>query len=209
MCKIMDQKKKHWENVFQTKTPQEVSWTEAYPKKSIELIQSFNLDKSLSIIDIGGGDSLLVDALLELGFTDLTVLDISEKALERAQKRLGERAQYIHWIESDILDFNPTKNYTLWHDRASFHFLTASRDIKKYTEIVTQSYAKHLVIGTFSTSGPEKCSGLLITQYDCKKLKNCFSSSYNQVDCIEIKHITPFNSKQDFIFSRFNMEGLI
>ena len=205
----MDQKKKHWENVFQTKTPQEVSWTEAYPEKSIELIQSFNLDKSSSIIDIGGGDSLLVDALLELGFTDLTVLDISEKALKRAQKRLGERAQYIHWIESDILDFNPTKNYTLWHDRASFHFLTASRDIKKYTEIVTQSYAKHLVIGTFSTSGPEKCSGLLITQYDCKKLKNCFSSYYNQVDCIEIKHITPFNSKQDFIFSRFNMEGLI
>lgn len=209
MCKIMDQKKKHWENVFQTKTPQEVSWTEAYPKKSIELIQSFNLDKSASIIDIGGGDSLLVDALLELGFTDLSVLDISGKALRRAQKRLGERAQYIHWIESDILDFNPTKNYTLWHDRASFHFLTASRDIKKYTEIVTQSNAKHLVIGTFSTSGPEKCSGLLITQYDCKKLKNCFSSSYNQLDCIEIKHITPFNSKQDFIFSRFNMEGLI
>ena len=209
MCKIMDQKKKYWENIFQTKTPQEVSWTEAYPKRSIELIQSFNLDKSASIIDIGGGDSLLVDALLELGFTNLSVLDISGKALERAQKRLGERAQYIHWIESDIIDFNPTKNYTLWHDRASFHFLTYPRDIQKYTEIVTQSNAKHLVIGTFSTSGPEKCSGLLITQYDCEKLKNCFSSSYNQVDCIEIEHITPFNSKQDFIFSRFNMEGLI
>ncbi len=205
----MDPKKKHWENVFQTKTPQEVSWTEAYPKRSIELIQSFNLDKSASIIDIGGGDSQLVDALLELDFTNLSVLDISGKALERAQKRLGERARYIHWIESDIIDFNPTKNYTLWHDRASFHFLTASSDIQKYTEIVTQSNAKHLVIGTFSTYGPEKCSGLLITQYDCKKLKNCFSSSYNQVDCIEIEHITPFNSKQDFIFSRFNIEGLI
>tara|TARA_B100001094_G_scaffold319503_1_gene364424 strand:- start:1163 stop:1780 length:618 start_codon:yes stop_codon:yes gene_type:complete len=205
----MDPKKKHWENVFQTKTPQEVSWTEAYPKRSIELIQSFNLDKSASIIDIGGGDSQLVDALLELDFTNLSVLDISGKALERAQKRLGERARYIHWIESDIIDFNPTKNYTLWHDRASFHFLTDSSDIQKYTEIVTQSNAKHLVIGTFSTYGPEKCSGLLITQYDCKKLKNCFSSSYNQVDCIEIEHITPFNSKQDFIFSRFNIEGLI
>ena len=205
----MDPKKKHWENVFQTKTPQEVSWTEAYPKRSIELIQSFNLDKSASIIDIGGGDSLLVDALLELGFTNLSVLDISGKALERAQKRLGEQSQYIHWIESDIIDFNPTKNYTLWHDRASFHFLTASSDIQKYTEIVTQSNAKHLVIGTFSTYGPEKCSGLLITKYDCKKLKNCFSSSYNQLDCIEIEHITPFNSKQDFIFSRFNIEGLI
>ena len=103
----MNQKKKHWENVFQTKTPQEVSWTEAYPETSIEFIQSFNLDKSASIIDIGGGDSLLVDALLQLGFTDLSVLDISKKALERAQNRLGERAQYINWIESDILDFNP------------------------------------------------------------------------------------------------------
>ena len=209
MCKIMNQKKKHWENVFQTKSPHEVSWTEDYPKRSIELIQSFNLDKSASIIDIGGGDSLLVDALIELGFTDLSVLDISGRALERAQKRLGDRAKFIHWVESDILDFNPTKNYTLWHDRASFHFLTVSRDIQKYTEIVTQSNAKHLVLGTFSTSGPKRCSGLLITQYDCKKLKNCFSNSYNQIGCIEIEHVTPFNSKQDFIFSRFNKGDLI
>tara|TARA_B100000989_G_C19487006_1_gene447955 strand:+ start:222 stop:839 length:618 start_codon:yes stop_codon:yes gene_type:complete len=205
----MDQKKKHWENVFQTKKPLEMSWTEAYPKRSIELIQSFNLDKSAPIIDIGGGDSQLVDALLELGFTNLSVLDISGKALEQAQKRLGDRAQYVYWIESDILDFNPTKNYSLWHDRASFHFLTASNDIQKYIKIVTQSNAEHLVIGTFSSSGPKKCSGLHITQYDSKKLKNCFSGSYNQIDSIEIEHITPFNSKQNFIFSRFNKEGLI
>ena len=120
----MNQIKQHWENVFHTKTPDQVSWTESYPQTSIDLIQSFDLDKKTSIVDIGGGDSILVDALLDLGYLDLSVLDISAKALERAKKRLGPRAKKVEWIESDVLDFKPTKTIGLWHDRASFHFLT-------------------------------------------------------------------------------------
>jgi len=205
----MNPKKKHWENIFHTKTPDQVSWTETYPQTSINLIQTFNLDKSSPIIDIGGGDSLLIDALLEIGFTDLTVLDISGKALDRAKKRIGDQAKKVHWIESDILDFKPTKNFKLWHDRASFHFLTEPFDIKRYVEIINMSNTKNLVIGTFSTSGPKKCSGLPVTQYDCQKLKTCFTDSYNQINCLDIDHTTPFGSKQNFIFSKFNKEGLI
>lgn len=203
----MTRKKQHWEHVFLTKTPEQVSWTEAYPKTSVDLIQSFHLDKSTPIIDVGGGDSRLVDALLELGFSNLTVLDISAKAIARAQARLGNLAAQVHWIENDILSFSPVKNYGVWHDRASFHFLTQSNDIKKYNKTLDRSKAQHLVLGTFSTTGPEKCSGLPITQYDCNKLKKCFAPNFNQLDCVEIEHLTPFDSKQNFIFSRFSKIG--
>ena len=198
----MKQYKAHWETVFETKKPNEVSWTETYPKTSIDLILSFRLKKNTPIIDVGGGDSLLVDALLDLGFTDLTVLDISAKALQRAQERLGLRAKEIAWIESNILDFTPKKSYGLWHDRASFHFLTEEKDIKKYTTLVNHSKSESLVLGTFSTSGPQKCSGLVIKQYDCKSLAACFNESFNQIECVETDHTTPFNTTQKFVFSR-------
>ena len=200
----MNQIKQHWENVFHTKTPDQVSWTESYPQTSIDLIQSFDLDKKTPIVDIGGGDSILVDALLDLGYLDLSVLDISAKALERAKKRLGPRAKKVEWIESDVLDFHPTKTFGLWHDRASFHFLTQTEDIKEYVSIVNQCSAKHLVIGTFSTYGPEKCSGLTISQYDCNSLERCFKDTHDQKECIEVNHTTPFDTKQAFIFSRFS-----
>src|SRR6056300_491869 len=125
----MNQKTQHWETVFQTKTPEQVSWTEAYPQTSVDSIQAFGLQKNDPIIDVGGGDSLLVDALLELGFSNLSVLDISAKALERSKERLGPLANKVEWIESDVLDFNPTAKYSLWHDRASFHFLTQKKHI--------------------------------------------------------------------------------
>lgn len=200
----MNHKKQHWEKVFHTKTSDQVSWTEAYPKTSIDLIQSFDLDKNTSIIDVGGGDSLLIDALLELGYVNLSVLDISAKALERAKKRLGPLAKKVEWIECDILDFQPTKTFGLWHDRAAFHFLTQPEDIKKYATVVNQCSAEHLVIGTFSTSGPEKCSGLTISQYDCNSLNQCFSKTHDQKECIEVNHTTPFDTSQEFIFSRFS-----
>ena len=117
----MNTSKQHWEQVFTSKSPQEVSWTQEYPTPSMDLIQGFNLPKSTAIIDIGGGDSLLVDTLLIEGYTNITVLDISKKALERAQNRLGEKAKKVKWIVSDINDFKPTKKYDLWHDRAAFH----------------------------------------------------------------------------------------
>lgn len=198
----MNQKKQHWETVFQTKTPEQVSWTEAYPQTSVDSIQAFGLQKNDPIIDVGGGDSLLVDALLQLGYSNLSVLDISAKALERAKKRLGPLAVQVKWIESDVLNFSPTQNYSLWHDRASFHFLTQSHEIETYRALVNQSGADCLVIGTFSTSGPEKCSGLAVTQYNCNSLARCFEDHYQQEECREITHKTPFDTDQAFVFSR-------
>src|SRR6476620_6559782 len=115
--------KEHWEKVYLTKLPKEVSWTQEFPKTSLELIHSFDLPKTAKIIDVGGGDSKLVDHLLDQGFNDITVLDISANAIERAKKRLGNKSQNVQWIVSDITEFEPATNYDLWHDRATFHFL--------------------------------------------------------------------------------------
>lgn len=195
--------KAHWETVYETKSPQEVSWTQEIPQISLDFIQSFQLNKDAHIIDIGGGDSLLVDHLLDLGFMNLSVLDISEHAIERAKVRLGERASLVEWIVSDINDFQPKISYDLWHDRAAFHFLTAPSDINRYTRLVG-NHAKNLVIGTFSTDGPLKCSGLEITQYDELSLGDLFR--VEGFECIETKredHQTPFGTSQNFVFASF------
>lgn len=160
--------KSHWDNVYQTKHPNQVSWTQEKPKISLEIIHSFGLDKTAKIIDVGGGDSKLVDYLLEEGFENITVLDISAKALEKAQKRLGDKAKKVTWIVSDIMDFHPATAYDVWHDRAAFHFLTSEDQIAKYFDTARNAVTGFLTIGTFSILGPEKCSGLPIKQYSCR-----------------------------------------
>ena len=196
--------KAHWETVYSTKTPQEVSWTQEKPAISLDFISSFKLDKSASIIDIGGGDSLLVDFLLDLGYTNISVLDISAHAIERAKVRLGDKASLVTWIVSDINEYQPEITYDLWHDRAAFHFLTAPSDIRRYASLVS-NHAKNLVIGTFSKDGPLKCSGLEITQYDEVSLGDLFKAE--GFECIETKredHQTPFGSTQNFVFASFS-----
>jgi len=199
----MTEKKQHWEKVFETKNPDEVSWTESYPTTSMALINNLNIDKTLPIIDIGGGESFLAEELMKEGFKDISVLDISEKALERAQKRLGKKANEIQWIVCDVLDFKPQKEYALWHDRASFHFLTESKDIRSYTQLVNNYVNKHFVLGTFSTTGPFKCSGLNITQYDCASHARCFDEKFEVVKCKKTIHKTPFGTEQNFVFTSF------
>jgi SAM-dependent methyltransferase len=195
--------KEHWEKVYATKTPQEVSWTQERPAISLDFISSFQLEKSASIIDIGGGDSLLVDFLLDLGYTNLSVLDISAHAIERAKVRLGEKASLVTWIVSDINDFEPLQNYDLWHDRAAFHFLKSQKDIERYVELVSK-HAKQLVIGTFSTNGPFKCSGLEITQYDENELGQLFGLHGFEVQTTKREdHMTPFGTTQNFVFASF------
>ena len=164
-------KKSHWEKVYETKSPQEVSWTQEIPETSLRLIRETNIAKDATIIDIGGGDSKLVDFLLEEGYSNITVLDISANALERAKKRLGEKADLVQWIVSDINEFTPTKQYAVWHDRAVFHFVTDEENIKRYVEMVTKFTTEHFIIGTFSENGPLKCSGLEIKQYNEQKIK--------------------------------------
>lgn len=197
------ERKEHWETIYTTKTPQEVSWTQAIPQVSLDFIHAFGLDKSASIIDIGGGDSRLVDFLLDEGYTDITVLDISEKALDRAKERLGSRAENVKWIVSDILDFTPSSSYAIWHDRAVFHFLTDSTAIEYYVRLVENSAKQHLIIGTFSEKGPLKCSGLEIKQYSQQELSDRFSETFETRECINTDHTTPFDTIQNFTFCSF------
>lgn len=203
----MNSKKQHWETVYQTKTPQEVSWTQAKPQTSLDFIASFNLEKTAKIIDIGGGESLLVDFLLEDGFRDITVLDISSIALKKAKKRVeekfGEKANYVTWIVSNITEFEPKTNFDLWHDRATFHFLTDPNHIKKYTETVEKFVTKNLVMSTFSKEGAKKCSGLDVSQYNEESLTAQFEKNFRKISCLQEDHTTPFDTKQNFLFCSF------
>jgi SAM-dependent methyltransferase len=178
-------------------------WAQEIPKTSIEFIQTFNLDKSAKIIDIGGGDSNLVDFLLAQGFENVTVLDISKAALKRAQKRLGKNAEKVNWIESDILDFKPSENFDVWHDRAAFHFLTSKEQIESYISIAKESVSGYLAIGTFSENGPKKCSGLDIKQYSEDELTEVMRNGFEKLKCINENHKTPFDTIQNFTFCSF------
>ena len=194
--------KEHWEKVYETKQPNEVSWTQEIPQTSIDLFERTKLPKDASIIDIGGGDSHFVDYLLENNFTNISVLDISSKAIERAKKRLGEKAIQVTWIVSDILDFIPEKEYDCWHDRAAFHFLTESKDIEYYKNLIANSVKNTLIIGTFSDHGPKKCSGLEVSQYNTQSLHNVFENCFSLRESKVEDHETPFNTLQNFVFCR-------
>lgn len=197
--------KKHWEDVYQNKKPNEVSWLQEIPKMSLEYIQQLNIPLSAKIIDIGGGDSYLAEHLLEKGYTNITVLDISENAINRAKQRLGAKANLIKWINTDIINFKPTTTYDLWHDRATFHFLTTPESIDKYLLIVKEAVKGKIVIGTFSSEGPTSCSGLKITQYDEPNLVEKFKSiGFRKNNCKIEDHKTPSNSLQEFIFCAFS-----
>ncbi|WP_246029474.1 class I SAM-dependent methyltransferase [Pedobacter nototheniae] len=199
----MNEHKSHWEKVYTDKQPHEVSWTQEVPQTSLNFIREFNLPKTASIIDIGGGDSKLVDFLLDDGYQNITVLDISEQALLRAQFRLGERAKQVTWIASDILAFTPDKHYDLWHDRATFHFLTAEDQVKQYTSIAESWVTGFMTIGTFSHNGPQKCSGLEIKQYNEEELRQQMLKGFTKIRCITEDHTTPFETKQNFLFCSF------
>ncbi|MNQ12126.1 Trans-aconitate 2-methyltransferase [compost metagenome] len=197
------ERKKHWETVYETKNPDEVSWTQEVPKTSLDFINSFGLSKSAKIIDIGGGDSKLVDHLLEQGYENLTVLDISEKALEKAKIRLGEQAKKINWVVSDITQYEPDTTFDVWHDRATFHFLTSPEQVSKYLEIAKKSVNGYLIIGTFSENGPKKCSGLDIKQYNEETLTAELKDNFAKIRCVTEDHKTPFDTIQNFLFCSF------
>ena len=193
----------HWQQVYETKSPDEVSWTQKRPSTSLEFIKGFGLDKDAKMIDVGGGDSNLVDFLLEEGYSDITVLDISAKALEKAQNRLGDRANKVNWVVSDIVDYHPTETYDLWHDRAAFHFLTDPEQVNAYLKLVNQHVSQYLVLGTFSEAGPTKCSGLEIQQYSEKSMTELFGEKFDTIKCTTEDHTTPFGTKQNFLYCGF------
>ena len=195
--------KAHWEKVYGTKAPDSVSWYAPHLETSLNLIHQATSSKDSAIIDIGGGDSKLVDFLLEEGYENISVLDISANALERAKKRLGKNAEKVTWIVSDITEFKPETKYDIWHDRATFHFLTTGVQIKKYVETTEKWVSGFLIIGTFSDLGPKKCSGLDIKQYSETELENQFSNCFKKLKCITEDHVTPFETKQNFTFCAF------
>lgn len=192
-----------WDTVYETTNPHQVSWTQEIPKTSLEFIHSFGLPKSAKIIDIGGGDSKLVDYLLNEGFENITVLDISAKALDKAKKRLGNKAHKINWIVSDITEFEPDTTFDVWHDRATFHFLTTANEVAKYMDIARKAVNGFLTIGTFSNNGPRKCSGLFIKQYSEEALAAQLQNGFDKLRCITEDHTTPFDTTQNFLFCSF------
>ena len=196
-------RKDHWDKVYETKLPEEVSWTQALPKTSLDFIHSLGLQKTASIIDIGGGDSKLAEHLLAEGFQHITVLDISEKAIERAKKRLGDNASRIHWIVSDVTAFDPLEQYDCWHDRAAFHFLTETHEIELYLAAARKAVSQFMIIGTFSDKGPKKCSMLDVHQYTESTLEQMLSSGFEKIKCITEDHVTPFQTTQNFLFCSF------
>jgi SAM-dependent methyltransferase len=197
--------KQHWESIFTTKAEDEVSWFQPYPKTSMEFVDLFNLPLDANIIDIGGGDSHFVDALLDKGFQSIYVLDISSNAIERAKQRLGERASKVHWIISDITEFERPVQFDFWHDRAAFHFLTTEDKIYKYISIAEDAIKRdgYLILGTFSENGPTKCSGLEIKQYSEASMSARFEVAFDRIKCINEDHTTPFNTVQNFLFCSF------
>jgi len=197
--------KEHWENVWTTKKSNEVSWYQEYPQTSINLILPTNPSKDAKIIDVGGGDSNLAETLLDLGFKNITVLDISANALERAKKRLGNKSNMITWIESDILEFENDNRYDIWHDRALLHFLTSEENLKNYVKLVKQHVMQggYLIISTFSTKGPIKCSGLDTRQYSKESIQELFSNEFEHVKSFEEEHVTPRGMGQIFTWNVF------
>lgn len=198
-------RRSHWENIYRHKTPDQLSWTQETPAVSLDLIEKFDLPRDARIIDIGGGESRLTAILLEKGYRNITVLDISEEAIKRAQDQLGEKAGLVHWIVCDIADFQPPHPYDLWHDRATFHFLTTPPQVARYlcrarTALPAGGY---LVIGTFSDNGPDKCSGLPVRQYSEQTLTSELHNGFNKIKCITTDHHTPFHTIQNFLFCSF------
>jgi 2-polyprenyl-3-methyl-5-hydroxy-6-metoxy-1,4-benzoquinol methylase len=195
----------HWDSVYRTKREEEVSWFQASPTVSLDLIHAAGAGRQASIIDVGGGVSRLVDALSDEGFADLTVLDISEQATETAKARLGTRASGVRWIVADVTKWQPEGTYDVWHDRAAFHFLTAPEDRAAYAERVRRAVRPggHIIIGTFALDGPERCSGLPVVRHDAASIGAVLGPSFKLIESRRDNHQTPMGGSQKFQFSRF------
>ncbi|UBM58446.1 class I SAM-dependent methyltransferase [Marinilongibacter aquaticus] len=198
-------RKTHWETVYANKALEEVSWYQRVPETSLSFFARFEVPLEAKIIDVGGGDSYLVDFLLEAGYCDITVLDVSGKAIARAKERLGKKAEMVKWIVADAADFDPPEKYDFWHDRAAFHFLNDSSELVGYVQSAEKGLRKGglLAIGTFSEKGPAKCSGISIRQYSADSLKAQFELGFNSLECFSVDHKTPFDTVQNFVFCTF------
>ena len=195
----------HWQQVYTSKDERAVSWFEAVPLGSLDLIRATGIGRDAAIIDIGGGASRLVDALLDEGFRDLTVLDVSREALAKSKARLGARGASVQWLGADVTIWQPARRYDLWHDRAALHFLTAPDERAAYAERFMRAVRPggHVIIATFAPDGPERCSGLPVVRHDADSLAALLGPSFELIENRRHEHSTPAGAVQKFQFSRF------
>lgn len=201
-------RKHHWDNVYQTKNAKTgVSWYQEDPKLSLELICEVCPKLDAKIIDIGGGASVLVDKLLDLGCQSISVLDISEAALQCSKSRLGDIAKNVEWIVADITETEEVGSFDIWHDRAVFHFLTSKEQQSRYRELAEKSISSggYLIISTFGLNGPNQCSGIDVCRYDAEGLARVLGNSFHLEKSFTEIHTTPWNSEQEFIYGVFRM----
>lgn len=196
-------KKAHWENVYSTKPHDQVSWFREHLDNSLQLIMRTGVEKDAAIIDVGGGTSTLVDDLLDAGFIDVSVLDISGVAIDASIHRLGVRSGQVNWIEGDITEIDlPNDHFDVWHDRAVFHFLTDPEDRRKYVDLVMRSLKAggHIIVASFGLEGPQKCSGLDVVRYSPETMHDEFGEQFKLVMSLGETHETPFGTTQEFVY---------
>jgi ubiquinone/menaquinone biosynthesis C-methylase UbiE len=205
-----DETSAHWEAIFQRRQPTEVSWYQPHLRQSLDLIHEAGLAREAAVIDVGGGTSTLVDDLLQEGFHNLTVLDISAKALQATKARLGPQAAQVTWIEGDVLTTTlPAEHYGLWHDRALFHFLLMPEDQQGYVAQLRRAVkpAGTVILSTFGPKAPPRCSGLEVVRYSPEALERAFGGLLRLVSSTAEQHRTPFGTTQEFIYCRFVKTG--
>jgi ubiquinone/menaquinone biosynthesis C-methylase UbiE len=195
--------KKHWESIYEQKQPQQVSWFQEHATMSFQFIQETGVAKDAQILDVGGGASVLVDDLLDAGYLNLSVLDISATALHAAQARLGSAASRVRWMEADVTSLQlPEASIDVWHDRAVFHFLTDPLDRQRYVQTVLRAVRPggHVIIATFAEDGPQKCSGLNVVRYRPEQLHQEFGAAFDLVKSAKELHHTPSGADQRFVY---------
>ena len=194
--------KNHWNSIYSTKKLNQVSWYQPIPQVSLDFIESLNFSKDAPILDVGGGDSFLCDNLIELGYSNITVLDISDVAIQRAKRRLGNDANKVSWIVSDILNFEPKEKYAIWHDRAVFHFLREHENINKYLNSLLEGLVENgrMILGAFAENGPTRCCALDVKRYSFEDFNSLFSDGFTIVKTQNSIHKTPFDTEQSFNF---------
>lgn len=201
---MASEREEHWNDIYTRKREDEVSWYQPEAAISLDLVARCALPAPAKILDVGGGASRLVDGLLDRGFEDVSVLDVSAAALAKSRERLGERAARVRWIVADVTTFDPPERFDLWHDRAVYHFLTASEDRAAYARSLERAVAPggHVIVGTFALDGPERCSGLPIVRYDAATLAASLGASFSLVESVRHEHTTPAGKVQAFTFVR-------
>ena len=205
----MTSRKQYWEEVYKTKHPEEVGWYQPHPDVSLGFFDALEIPIQDSIIDVGGGDSHLCEFLLEKGYMDVSVLDISRNAIKRSQNRLQELSERIDWIIGDVTEYHHDRQFKVWHDRATFHFMHGVSDVEKYVSIAARTVEAggYLIIGTFSERGPESCSGLPVKRYAISKLEQTFQPYFELIEAQNIDHVTPGGIIQNYNFCSFRRKS--